>query len=140
MISFKNGKLLSNKGFLKKIIKLLVSIYTNVQLCLNFIFIILMISFNFEAQIIYMWSLKLFKVNEILHLATFDTICSSKFASNCVHRSLPTPNTLHESSIAPKFLHLNPSTITIHDFLSCSSWLFYSHWLMNMCILTSELD
>jgi hypothetical protein len=41
-----------------------------------------------------MQSLKLFKVSEILHVATFDIICSSKFASNCVHNSLPTPLTL----------------------------------------------
>jgi len=51
-----------------------------------------MISFNFEAQINDMWSLKLFKVSEILCVVTFDTICSSKFAINCVDRSLPTPN------------------------------------------------
>jgi hypothetical protein len=51
-----------------------------------------MISFNFEAQINYMWSLKLFKVSEILCVATFDTICSSKFVTNCVDYSLPTPN------------------------------------------------
>jgi hypothetical protein len=36
-------------------------------------------SFNFEAQIIYMWSLKLFKMSEILRVVTFDTMCSSKF-------------------------------------------------------------
>jgi hypothetical protein len=71
----------------------LVYIYTNVQLRLNFIFIILVISFNFEIQIIYMWSLKLFKVGEILCVNTFDTICSSKFASNFVDRNLPTPTT-----------------------------------------------
>jgi hypothetical protein len=68
LVFFKNGKLLSNKGFLKTLIKLLVYIHTKLQLCLNFIFIILVTSFNFEAQIIYMWSLKLFKVNEILCL------------------------------------------------------------------------
>jgi len=44
--------------FLKAFIKLLVYIYTNVQLGPNFIFMILVISFNFETQIIYMWSLK----------------------------------------------------------------------------------
>jgi hypothetical protein len=32
--------MLSNKGFLKTFIKSLVYIYTNVQLCLNFIFMI----------------------------------------------------------------------------------------------------
>jgi hypothetical protein len=46
------------KRFLKTFIKLFLYIYTNVQLGLNFIFTILVISFNFEAQIIYMWSLK----------------------------------------------------------------------------------
>ncbi len=112
------------------------SIYKNVKLRFNFIFIIHVTSSNFETQIIYMWSLKLFKVNEILHVTTLDIMCSSKFASNCVHHSLPTPNTLHESSIAPKFLDLNPSTVTIHDFLSCSSWLFCSHWLMNLIKMT----
>ncbi len=38
-----------------------------------------------------MWSLKLFKVYEILRVATFDIICVSKFATNCVDYSLPTP-------------------------------------------------
>ncbi len=69
----------------------MVYIYTNVQLCFNFIFIIVVTSFNFETQIIYMWSLKLFKVGEILCVVTFDSICNSKFATNCVDRSLPTP-------------------------------------------------
>jgi len=55
---FLNEKLLSNKGFLKTFIKLLVQICTNVQLCVNFIFMILVIYFKFEAQIIYIWSLK----------------------------------------------------------------------------------
>jgi hypothetical protein len=40
-----------------------------------------------------MRSLKLFKVSEILHIVTFDTICISKFATNCVGHSLPTPTT-----------------------------------------------
>ncbi len=31
-------------------------------------------------------------MSEILCVVTFDTICSSKFAINCVDRSLPTPN------------------------------------------------
>jgi len=57
----------------------------------NFIFIVLVTSFNFEAQIIYMWSLKLFKVSECLCVNTLDIICSSKFATNCVDHSLPTP-------------------------------------------------
>jgi len=30
-------------------------------------------------------------MSEIFHVATFDTICSSKFASNCVDHSLPIP-------------------------------------------------
>ncbi len=29
-------------------------------------------------------------MGEILHVATFDTICSSKFATNCVDHNLPT--------------------------------------------------
>jgi hypothetical protein len=87
---FLNGKLLSNKGFSKTFIKLLMYIYANVKLCFNFIFIIFVTSFNFEAQIIFMWPLKLFKVSEILHIDTFDTICISKFATNCVNRILPT--------------------------------------------------
>jgi hypothetical protein len=39
------------------------------------------------------------KVGEILHVVTFDTICSSKFATNCVDHSLPTPykETMDES-------------------------------------------
>jgi hypothetical protein len=55
-------------------IKLLVYIYTNAQVCLNFIFMILVTSFNFEVQIIYMRFKKKFKVNEISPIATFDTI------------------------------------------------------------------
>lgn len=31
-------------------------------------------------------------MSEILHVATFDTICSSKFVTNCVNCRLPTPN------------------------------------------------
>jgi hypothetical protein len=81
---FLNGKLLSNKDLKKTFIKLLVYIYTNVQLCFNFIFIILVISFNFETQIIYMRSLKLFKMSEILPIGTSNIICSFKFATNCV--------------------------------------------------------
>ncbi len=88
---FLNGKLLSNKGFLKTFIILLVYIYTNVQLCFSFIFITLVTSFNFEAWIIHMWFFKLFKVDEILHVATFHTICGSKFTTNCVDCTLPTP-------------------------------------------------
>jgi hypothetical protein len=45
-----------------------------------------MTSLNFETKIMYMWSLKLFKVNEILSVVTFVTICSSKFATNYVDR------------------------------------------------------
>ncbi len=67
---------MSNKDFKKLFFELLVYIYKNVQWCLNFIFIIIVTSFNFEAQIIYMWSLKLFKVNEILCVATFNIIYS----------------------------------------------------------------
>jgi hypothetical protein len=67
-----------------------VYIYTNVQLSLNFISIILVNSSNFETQIIYIWSFKLFKVSEILCVVTFDITCNSKFASNCVQCSLPT--------------------------------------------------
>jgi hypothetical protein len=52
--------------FEKPFTKLLVNICTNVQLCFNSIFIILVTSFNFEFQIIYMWSLNIFKVSEIL--------------------------------------------------------------------------
>jgi len=85
----KYRKLLSNKDFSKAFSELLVYIYTNVQLFLNFIFIILVAFFDFEAQIIYMWSLKLFQVTKILLVATFDIIRSSKFATNCVDRSLP---------------------------------------------------
>jgi hypothetical protein len=33
----------------------------------------------FEVQINYMWSLKKFKVSEILHVTTFYTICSPNF-------------------------------------------------------------
>jgi hypothetical protein len=35
--------------------------------------------FMFEAQINYMWILKKFKVNEILHVISFYTICSPSF-------------------------------------------------------------
>jgi hypothetical protein len=50
--------MLSNKVFLKTFIKLLVYSYINAQLYFNFIFMILVISFNFEAQIIYLWFLE----------------------------------------------------------------------------------
>ncbi len=74
---------------LKTFIKLLVYIYTNVQLCLNFIFIILVTSFNFEAQIIYLWSLKLFKVNEILCVLLLILYVIQNLYQICVHCSLP---------------------------------------------------
>jgi hypothetical protein len=32
-------------------------------------------------------------MSEILRVVTFDTICTSKFAINCVDHSLPTPQT-----------------------------------------------
>ncbi len=88
---FKKENCCQIRVFKKTFIKLLVYIYTNVQLCFSFIFIIRVTSFNFEAQIIHMWSLKLFKVDEILCVATFDTICGSKFSTNCVDCSLATP-------------------------------------------------
>jgi hypothetical protein len=89
--NFELKKKISNKGLKKTFIKLLVYIYTNVQLCFNFIFMIFVSLKVFEAQIIYMWSLKYFKVNEILCVATFDTICNCEFPSNCVHRSVHSP-------------------------------------------------
>jgi len=54
----KKWQTIIKQGFKKTLIKLLVYIYKNVQLCVYFIFIILVTSFNFEAQIIYIWSLK----------------------------------------------------------------------------------
>ncbi len=137
---FLNGKILSNKGFLKTFIKL---IDVHLHKC------IIMSQFHIHnsCDFLQFWSSNhlyvIFKIIQsewnLICCVTFDTICSSKFYSNCVHHSLPTPNTLHESSITPKFLHLNPSTITIHDFLS-SSWLPCSHSLMNMCIFTRGLQ
>jgi hypothetical protein len=43
---------------LKTFIKFLVYIYTNGKLCLNFIFMILVTSFSFQAQITCMWLFK----------------------------------------------------------------------------------
>ncbi len=69
----------------------MVYIYTNAQLWFNFIFMILVTSFYFEVQIIYVWSLKWFKMKEVLCVVTFDTICSSKFQTKCVNCSMQTP-------------------------------------------------
>jgi hypothetical protein len=55
---FKKWKTVINKGFQKTFLKWLVYIYKNAQWWSNFIFIILVISFNFEAQIICMWNLE----------------------------------------------------------------------------------
>jgi hypothetical protein len=54
-------------------IKLLVYFYTMIQLSINCILMGLITYFVFEAQINYMWSLKKFKVSEILHVTTFYT-------------------------------------------------------------------
>jgi hypothetical protein len=67
--------------FLKPFTKLLVYIYTNVQLCFNFIFIIFVTSFNFEARIIYVWSLKLFIVSEILQFL----LLIPQYSCDCFH-------------------------------------------------------
>jgi hypothetical protein len=39
---------------------------------------ILITYFSFETQIIFMRFLKYFKINEILHVDTFDIICTSQ--------------------------------------------------------------
>ncbi len=82
-----NGKMLSNMGFKKTFIKLLVYIYTNVQLCLNFIFIILVTSFDFEVKS-FICDLKKIQNEYNLMCPTFGIICSPKFPSNCVHCSV----------------------------------------------------
>jgi hypothetical protein len=60
-------------------IKLLVYFKTMIQLLINCILMGVIIYFMFEAQINYMWSQKKFKVNEILHVTIFYTICSPYF-------------------------------------------------------------
>jgi len=45
-------------------------------------------------------------MSEILHVATFDTICSLKFATNYVDRGLPRP-----------FKILFPNNILLNDYL-----------------------
>ncbi len=75
----KNGSLLSNKGSKSMFIKLLVYFYTMIQLPINCILMRLITYSMFEAQIYYMWSLKNFKANEILHVATFYIVCNPSF-------------------------------------------------------------
>jgi hypothetical protein len=60
-------------------IKLLVYFYTMIQLPTNCILMRLITYLMFEAQIYFMWSLKKFKTNEILHVATFYIICNPSF-------------------------------------------------------------
>ncbi len=52
-------------------IKLLVYFYTIIQLPINCILMGLITYFMFETQIKYMWSLKIFKMNEIIHDTTY---------------------------------------------------------------------
>ncbi len=64
-------------------------VYTKSWLGINCIFNFFMTYSSFEPKII-MWSLEKFKVNEILHVTIFDTICSPNFALNHVHHNLQT--------------------------------------------------
>jgi hypothetical protein len=45
-----------------------------------------------------------FKVSEILHVITFDTICTFSFDMKCVHRTMETTQSMVMDSCA---LHLN---------------------------------
>jgi hypothetical protein len=38
-----------------------------------------------------MWIVEEFKMSEILHIITFDTICISSFGTNYVHYTMETP-------------------------------------------------
>jgi hypothetical protein len=60
-------------------IKLLVYFYRMIQLPINCILMGLITHFMFEVQINHMWSQKNFKMNKILRVTTFYTICSPKF-------------------------------------------------------------
>jgi hypothetical protein len=51
----------------------------------------LIIYFMFETQINYMWSLKKFKMNEILHATNFCIICSPSFPLNYLYRTMHLP-------------------------------------------------
>jgi hypothetical protein len=56
-----------------------------------------------------MWSLEKFKVNEILCIITFDTICSFKFFLNCAHQNLQTPNiSISNYKVYMQLLLFNP--------------------------------
>jgi hypothetical protein len=72
-------------------IKLLMYIYIKTQLWINFIFMVYIIGLIFKAQINWMWFLEEFKVSEILHVMTFDIICSFNFDTKCVHYTMETP-------------------------------------------------
>jgi hypothetical protein len=69
----------SNKGSKSMFIKLLVYFYTMIQLPINCILMDLITYFMSGVQINYMWSLKKFKVSEILCVTIFYIICSSNF-------------------------------------------------------------
>jgi len=45
-----------------------------------------------------------FKVNEILHVTTFDNICTSSFDTKCVHHTMETTQNMVLDSCA---IHLN---------------------------------
>jgi len=60
--------------------KLLLYFYTMIQLPINCILMGLKNYFIFEVQINYMWSLKNFKMNEILHVTIFYIICRPNFS------------------------------------------------------------
>jgi hypothetical protein len=45
----------------------------------------------FKAQINLIRFLKEFKMSEILHVPTFDIICTSSFDTKCLHHTVETP-------------------------------------------------
>jgi membrane-bound metal-dependent hydrolase YbcI (DUF457 family) len=60
-------------------IKFSVYFYTIIQLPINCILMGLITYFMFEAQINYMWSVKKFKMSEILYVIIFYTIRNPNF-------------------------------------------------------------
>jgi hypothetical protein len=65
-------------------------IYIKKQLWINSIFMVYTIDFIFKAQFNFMWFIKKIKMSEILHVTTFDTICTSNFDTKCLHHTMET--------------------------------------------------
>jgi len=81
--------------------KLLMYIYIETQLGINFIYIDYITYFIFKTQINLMQFLEEFKVSEISYVITFDTTYTPSFNTKCVHRTMKTSPMLYHPPTHP---------------------------------------